>query len=358
MPFQSCCPDLEGLKLMGSVKQSLLNALLIPGFPACLRYVERDCATVFMLHRFQDKERGIAGCEVSHLRRALAYLKSNNYELVTLADLFERLGGKGPQAQGAVAFTIDDGYIDQATIAAPVFAEFDCPVTTFVSTGFLDGELWFWWDQIEHVFRHADCRSVQVALGDAVLAYRWDNDQQRDQAQAELTEKCKRVANQEKLAAIARLAQASGVKIPAKPPPHCAPMSWDQVRACEGMGMTFGPHTVTHPILSRTPHDDVDYELTRSWARLRAEARNPVPIFCYPNGGWDDFGDREVAALRRLGFLGALTAEPGYANARTFQDSEDDRFRVQRFGFPDEMPHLIQYVSGVERFKQLLRRKA
>jgi len=122
------------------------------------------------------------------------------------------------------------------------------------------------------------------------------------------------------------------------------------------MGMTFGPHSVTHPVLSRTTHDAMGYEITESWARLRSEARSPVPIFCYPNGERDDFGDREIAVLRRLGFLGAVASEPGYANALTFQGGEDDRFRVQRFGFPDELPYMIQYVSGVERFKQLLRR--
>ena len=68
-----------------------------------------------------------------------------------------------------------------------------------------------------------------------------------------------------------------------------------------------------------------------------------------------DFGEREVAVLRRLGFLGALAAEAGYANALSFRRSQDDRFRVPRFGFPDELPQMIQYVSGVERFKQLLR---
>ena len=346
----------SGLTTVSAGKQLLLKALLLPGFPALLRYVQRDCATVFMLHRFQDAERGIAGCEVSHLRRALAYLIRNRYELVTLEQLFERLGGKGPQARGAVAFTIDDGYIDQATVAAPVFAEFGCPVTTFVSTGFLDGKLWLWWDQIEHVFEHAACRSVQVRVGDAVIDYRWENEEQRVRAQAEFTARCKHVTEAEKVAAIAHLEQASGVEIPHIPPPHCAPMSWDQVRMCEGLGMTFGPHTVAHPILSRTTHDAMNYEITESWARLRAETRSPVPIFCYPNGGWDDFGDREIAALRRLGFLGAVAAEPGYANALTFQGSEDNRFRVQRFSFPDGLPHMIQYVSGVERFKQILRR--
>lgn len=342
----------------GTIKQLVLKSLLLPGFPAFLRYIQRDCATIFMLHRFQDAERGVDGCDVSHLRRALTYLTKNNYELVTLTDLFGRLGGKGPQARGAVVFTIDDGYMDQATVAAPVFAEYGCPVTTFVTTGFLDGKLWFWWDQIEFVFRQTARRSLHVRLGDSVIEYFWESEDQRFRAQAEFTARCKGVSEAARNAAIVQLAQASEVEIPRTPPARFAPMSWDQVRKCEETGMTFGAHSVSHPVLSRASHDATIYEITESWARLRVEARHPVPIFCYPNGEWGDFGVREITALRRLGFIGAVVAEPGYANALTYQSAGDNRFRVQRFGFPDDLPHMIQYVSGVERFKQVMRGNA
>ena len=341
---------------MTSLKQLLLKPLLLPGFPALLKYVQRDCATVFMLHRFSDPERGIAGCDVSHLRRALAYLTRNGYELVSLVELFGRLGGQGPLARGAVAFTIDDGYVEQATVAAPIFAEFGCPVTTFVTTGFLDGKLlWFWWDQIEYLLRHAARRSLQVRLGDKLLDYRWENDKERARAQDDFTARCKLIPQADRPAAIAQLARAADVEVPAVPPAAYTPMSWNQVRECEQMGMTFGPHTVTHPVLSRSQSDVAAREIAESWARVRAEVRNPVPVFCYPYGWWADFGEREVAILRGLGFLGALAAEPGYAKALSFRRSEDERFKVPRFGFPDELPHMIQYVSGVERFKQLLR---
>jgi len=355
---RSIALTLNRSKSMESFKQLLLKLLLLPGFATSLKYVQRSCATVFMLHRFQDMERGTAGCSVPHLRRALAYLVKNNYELVTLADLFERLAGEGPQLRGAVAFTIDDGYVDQATIAAPVFAEFECPVTTFVSTGFLDGKLWFWWDQIEHVFEHTARRSVQVRAGDTLLEYRWESEEQRVRAQAEFIDKCKRITDAEKWAAIADLARRAEIEIPESPPPRYAPMSWDQVRACEEMGMSFGPHTVTHPVLSRTTHNGADYEITESWGRLRAEARNPVPIFCYPNGGWDDFGEREIEVLRRMGFVGAVVGEPGYATSLESGPSHDDRFKVRRLGLPEDLPNMIQYVSGLERLKQLLRGSA
>ena len=132
-------------------------------------------------------------------------------------------------------------------------------------------------------------------------------------------------------------------------------MTWDQLRNCEKLGMTFGPHTVTHPVLSRTTLEQARYEITESWLRLRTEASNPVPIFCYPNGGWDDFGDREIGILRELGFLGGVVGEPGYASAVNFSKNIENPFKVQRFGLPDLMPNLVQYVSGVERFKQILR---
>jgi peptidoglycan/xylan/chitin deacetylase (PgdA/CDA1 family) len=346
------------MKAMASVKKLLLSPLLLPRFPAFLRHVQRGCATVFMLHRFRDEDRGIAGCDLSHLRRMLDYLRRNNYELVSLLELFERLEGKGPPPRGAVVFTLDDGYVDQAAIAGPVFSKFDCPVTTFVSTGFLDGKLWFWWDQIEHVFEHTACRSVQVRLGDATFHFPMEDERQRVRAQTEFTAACKRLPETQKLRAIAQLAQAADVVVPGSPPPRFAPMSWDQVRTCERMGMTFGPHSVTHPVLSRTSDEAAQYEITESWARLRAEARSPVPVFCYPNGGWDDFGDREMEILRRSDLVGAVVAEPGYAHAPTFRAGANNRFRVQRFGFPDELPHLVQYVSGVERFKQMVRSSA
>jgi peptidoglycan/xylan/chitin deacetylase (PgdA/CDA1 family) len=340
------------------MKQLLLKALLLPGFPALLRYVQPNCAIIFMMHRFRDARLGIDGCDTVHLRRTLTYLIRNGYELLSLVDLFKRLEGNDILPRGAVAFTIDDGYVDQATIAAPLFAEHHCPVTTFVSTGFLDRNLWFWWDQIEYVFQHAPRRAVSVEIGDAVFTACWENEEERACGQAKFTAACKSIADNDRLTAIARLAQESEVEIPKAPPPRYAPMSWDQLRECEGMGMQFGPHTVTHPVLSRATSEAVDHEITESWSRLREEAQDPVPIFCYPNGQWKDFGDREIVTLRRLGFRGAVVAEPGYADSLTFRECEDALFKVQRFGFPDQLQHVIQYVSGVERIKQMIRQRS
>jgi peptidoglycan/xylan/chitin deacetylase (PgdA/CDA1 family) len=289
------------------------------------------------------------------LRRSLEYLRAKRYHLIDLSELLARLTGDGEPIRGAVAFTIDDGYFDQATVAAPLFAEYDCPVTTFVVTGFLDGEIWFWWDQITYALRHTERRELAVQVGETELRYSRDESDEWTHVEHDFTERCKHVPDAVRRAAVSSLAAAAEVDLPERAPPRYGPMSWDQVRACEARGMSFGPHSVTHPILSQTSDTNSRRELAGSWERLRSEARRPVPVFCYPNGLPQDFGTREIEVLGRLGMQAALTAVPGYADGARIRSDADHRFSVHRYSYPDKLPYLVQYASGMERFKQLMR---
>lgn len=344
--------------MAGIVRSLYYNLLLLPGIPDCFKYAQRNSATILMLHRFRDNERGVEGLDPSNLRKGLAYLRRHRYELVSLTDIFDRLGRQGRKPNGAVAFTIDDGYRDQAEVAAPVFREFDCPVTTFVTTGFLDGHIWFWWDQIDHIFRQTRQNRIKVEWGDRSIVLHWTNTTERAQAQMDFTEDCKKISEEDKRMAIARLAEQAEVDVPKQPPTGYQPMTWEQARSCEQGGMMFGPHTVTHPILSQTSAGQATYEIAESWTRLCQEVRRPVPVFCYPNGRRQDFGTREIAVLRELGFLGAVVGELGFGDSVSFRERADGPFIVKRLEFPETIPRLVQYVSGIERCKQVLRGEA
>jgi len=336
-------------------KRAYYRLLLMPGLASSFRYAQRDRATIFMLHRFRDVESRVEGLDPSHLRRGLEYLRRNRYELVSLAELFERLAGNGPKLRGAVAFTVDDGHLDQAEIGAPIFSAFDCPVTTFVTTGFLDGDLWPWFDKVAYIFSKTRRKSLSVRLGETTVQYNVSPKSGRSAMSEDFAQRCKRVADDEKNRAIARLAREAEVDLPDAAPPGYAPMTWDHLRACERRGMTFGPHSVSHPILSRTRPEQAAWEITHSWRRLREEAQNPVPIFCFPNGSYVDFGAREIAIAREAGFVGAVTAEFGHADVASFQRGSDGPFKLKRVPFPEELYFVAQYVSGIERFKQIVR---
>lgn len=342
---------------MGFIRNAYHQLLLVPVVPFLFRHARRNCATIFMMHRFTHRDRGIEGFDPGQLRNGLDYLRRNKYEFLSLADLFSRLAGNGPELSGAVVFTIDDGYIDHAEIAAPIFAEYDCPVTTFATTGFLDGQLWMWWNKIEYIFASTRRKTLEFGLNDNPVRYELSHEKTISAAREDIVQRCKTLGD-ERHKAIARLAESAEVDLPVSAPVMYAPMTWDDARACEKRGMTFGPHTVTHPILSQLPTEQqAAAEISESWRRLCAEVSNPVPVFCYPNGRWNDFGPREIGIFRNLGFSGAVVGEPGFATPASFSLDNNAPFKVCRMSFPETLSDLIQYVSGIERCKQMVRRQ-
>ena len=82
----------------------------------------RSRATIFMLHRFNDPEIGVDGLDGETLRRSLAALRRQRFEILPLTTLVQDLVEGREHAAPAVAFTIDDGYLDHAKVAAPIFA--------------------------------------------------------------------------------------------------------------------------------------------------------------------------------------------------------------------------------------------
>jgi len=113
--------------------------------------------------------------------------------------------------------------------------------------------------------------------------------------------------------------------------------------------VTFGSHTVTHPIMSQLDDEAALWEIKGSWVRLREESSAAVPIFCYPNGRPRDISPREPANLRALGFDTAVSATPGYASPSLLASSTESPFLLPRFGYNGNAAVFKQIVTGVLR---------
>lgn len=339
-------------------RRSLLSGLIRLRLDRVLAPLLRGRATVLMMHRFRVPELELPGHDPGELRQTLEYLRRERHPLLSFEELLARLESGRPDASGAVAFTVDDGYFDQAREAPAVFAAYDCPATFFVASGFLDQTLWMWWDRIEYVLRRTPRHELCVVVGGRERAYRRNASGDFAECRRDLLARCKALDAGSRDAVIAALAAAGEVALPERAPDEYAPMSWDELRRCERQGMRFGPHSVTHPILSRIPDSSSRHEIAESWRRVRAEARQPASVFCYPNGLRDDFGGREIGILRALPLLGAVSSEPGYLTAAALRRDPEARYRVPRFAYPDRLLDLIQYASGIERAKEILGRVA
>jgi peptidoglycan/xylan/chitin deacetylase (PgdA/CDA1 family) len=244
---------------------------------------------------------------------------------------------------------MDDGFADQASIAAPLFEEFACPLTLFVITGMLDQKLWPWDAQVAWITETSEKSSLHTEVAGKSFNLPLADAYSRRLAKRILHTALREVPAHRLDAMLQRIARDAAVDIPDKPPVAYRPMTWDTARQLERKGIQFGPHSVTHNILSRLDSESMQLEISESWKTLNKELKNPSNIFCYPTGRPVDYDRREINALRENGFSGAVTTTPGFIGAA--DTGEEQLYRLPRFALPDSMVDFIQYCTWIEYAK-------
>jgi len=277
------------VSFLSRAKRAALITICRTAIPGLFGPLTRGAAPILTLHRFADPTLGIRGHDPEQLRRNLGWLRRHDYRLLPLSKVLHLLEQSPDQLRRAVAFTVDDGYDDFWRIGWPVFSEFDCPVTVFLTSDFIDGRIWFWWDRIEYLLERTNRADMHLSLSTGGLRLHWRDDKSRRDMIQQLIERLKFVPEAERSHTLMSLAELSGTGWPDQVPERYAPLTWTRVRELAGKGVAFGPHSVTHPILSRTGAAQSETEITGSWDRLQAECPNALPIFCYPNGQPGDF---------------------------------------------------------------------
>jgi len=329
--------------LVHRAKRIALSMLTTRVASSVLRRLTRGRCIVFTLHRFEDPAHGIAGHPEQILRSQLELLRRERCLVLGLMELIEGLRDGSLRERSAIAFTVDDGYGDFARVGSRIFAAFDCPVTVFPPTAFIDGAEWLWWDRIEAAILSTDRRALAIEINDAALKYELGSVSDRMRISLDLTTRLKRVPNAVRLSVIEQILAACGSSLAAAPPLRYAPMSWHDVRRLGASGVTFGPHTVTHPILPMTGDEQAAFELETSWRRVKESTPNAIPIFSYPNG---DYSSREQSILARMNLAAAVCSEPRYLDVK--ESAAEYRFAVPRFPHYDDQPHFVKIINGLE----------
>ncbi len=333
------------------LKTVLGRAATAPPALALFRPFTRRCGTIFMLHRFARPELSSPGITAEHLRWVLRYLRSRRFRLVSLEEIVAAYSRDPAALTRAVAFTVDDGYDDFAAVAAPIFAEFDCPVTVFLATGFIDDRSWLWWDRILHAFDITARRTLELPELPGPARRSWSSRAQSAALALGVVEAAKELAPAERALLIERIVDRLEVAQPRTLPERFAPMSWATIRRLEAAGVHFGPHTVTHPLLAQIGDAEARWEMSHSWDRLRQELRRPCPIFCYPNGRPSDVLPRDIRVASEIGMSAAVSTAPLHVTPA----DPALRYFLPRFGLPETRWEVRMHVQGLERAKARLR---
>jgi len=308
-----------------------------------------DFVPIFMLHRIIDSKGDLDPVQVTQLITYLEYIRKHNYHPVALEDLFTCIARGEPLPERSVVFTVDDGFSDQFEHLAPIFSQYDIPLTCFVITGLLDGVLWPWDDQIKHIFSTTKLKSFEVNLPDASL-FTCDFDQAGKSVMSERIRFRLKSQDQTYLYEwLQNLYNVAEVEIPVQPPLQYRSASWEQAIEFVGNGHSIAAHTKTHRILSRLSDTEARDEIIGSYNYLKSRVPESADIFAYPTGRPDDFGVREEKMVMNSPIIGAVSTVPDAVRLGYKLES------LPRFGLPSTMSDFLQYLSFIEVFKNKVR---
>jgi len=89
-------------------------------------------AHIFVYHRFADERYKSANTTLKELTRQFEYFKSNNYEVVPLSKILEKLEKKESIPEKWIALTIDDAYKSFYDHGLEVFKKYNYPFSLYV----------------------------------------------------------------------------------------------------------------------------------------------------------------------------------------------------------------------------------
>lgn len=243
------------------------------------------------------------------------------FRVLPLVEAVRRLRD-GTLPPNAACITFDDGYADNATVAAPILAKLRMSATFFVSTGFLDGGR-MWNDTVIESVRACGIDGRESLDLDAIGCGRWScgDDVARIATIHGLLERLKYLPQVERQAKVDAIAEAVGL-----PSRSDLMMTRQQLRELRRYGMSIGAHTITHPILTTLTNDEARAEIADGRLELEEVLGERVKVFAYPNGKpVRDYDASHVALVRAEGFDAAVSTAWGASQRGS------DPFQLARF---------------------------
>jgi len=236
-----------------------------------------------------------------------------------------------------VLLTFDDGYRDNYEVAYPLLRRHGLTATFFPCVGFLDGARTAWWDELAWMVRNAPRDSITRAgaqsasgsgAGGGGASEALALGPEEDATIAALVADYKALPASETERFLDFVADATGAGRCDASAAAQLWMTWDMVREMRSSGMSFGGHTVTHPILARLSAERQGQEIARCGERLAQELGEPMRWFAYPVGSPDTFTTDTRRLLRDAGVELAFSFYGGFARFARWDPLDVPRIHV------------------------------
>jgi len=283
-------------------------------------------AIVLMYHRIAEPESDVWELAVSPARfeQHLKVLKKIG-NILSLQQLSHNINSN--RHKNNIAITFDDGYIDNFTNAKPLLEKYKIPATFFITTGQIESEKEFWWDELELIFLFTPHlpSTFSLTINNTLIASELKDE-------IDMSEDCRRKHRMwkacteapptlraklfysvwEQIKPLLSVEQDKYLKmirnwagLPMQVRTDYKTMSVPQLKQLATNDLfTIGAHTLTHPALAHHSDDFQRAELCSSREFLQGLTGQEISTLAYPYG---NYNQDTLRIANECGFVSAFT---------------------------------------------------
>lgn len=251
---------------------------------------------------------------------------TESYNIISLDEAVKIIRDKKEIPPRAIVITFDDGMRDNYTHVFNIVKRYNVPVTIFVTVNPIQGHEVLWTDYIIIGFNLFKDRKITLkTLGLEIPLNKYI---QRQQAIVMLLDTAKKLSDEDRLELINDLQKQLGLDLKSEVFQNRM-LSTEMIKEMCDNGISFGSHTMTHPILTKISLQKLKYELVESKKALEVITGKPIKFFAYPNGTPEDFDEQVVQLLKKSGYEGAVSTICGS------NDTSCDLFSLKRLAIDE-----------------------
>ena len=229
-------------------------------------------------------DRDLFSATVDELDAQVQYFK-RRAPIVSGDELESLVSGKTPVKRLYLAFTFDDGYLDNYTKAFDVFRSSGTTATFFLVTDYVGTATVPWWDEI--AYRVRNTRRTEINL-EYPVPLKLSLNGHREDTIANVLRHYKRSDNVEQGRLMDEIRREAECDLPVAKRRF---LDWDEAREMQAAGMAIGSHTRSHAILGRLSPNAQKQELVDSKKEIESHLGGRVRGLAYPVGAKNCFSD-------------------------------------------------------------------
>lgn len=285
------------IKKILQVKYPLLN----PAYRKYQQLHRGGIGNIYMLHRVCDFETGHLypneNMKVSSefLEKIILKYRKCGFDFLSLDEMCFLLNSKEKPKKPFIVFTLDDGYLDNYTIAYPIFKKYNIPFTIYVATDFPDRKAVLWWYALEDYLLERE--SVELTNGEVLLV------RTAEEKNAAFMYLRSLALKFDKENFIKQFNDLLKPDLDLSDYVSKLTMSWEQiVKLSKDPLCTIGGHSVTHPAFNTLTDEELLVEVKNGCECLSKHLGKSISHFAYPFGSSNEIGEREFLLTEQLGF--------------------------------------------------------